>query len=84
MRELLRACSHIQTTPPAMNRTPRNDTFRREILLILALKFALIYGLWYAFFSQPLDRELTDESVGAYFLTPPDHESSKTNPNGDQ
>ncbi len=65
-----------------MNRTPRHDTFRREILLILVLKIGLIYGLWYAFFSQPIDRELTGESVGAYFLTLPDHESSKTNPKG--
>jgi len=67
-----------------MNRIPRNDTFRREILLILALKFGLIYGLWYAFFSQPIDKELTGESVGAYFLTRPDDASSKTNHNGDQ
>ena len=67
-----------------MNRTPRNDTFRREILLILVLKIGLIYGLWYAFFSQPIDKELTGESVGAYFLTPPNHESSKTNSKGGQ
>jgi hypothetical protein len=67
-----------------MIRTHRTDHFRREILLILALKFALIYGLWYAFFSKPIDRELTGESVGAYFLTLPDHESSKTNSKGDQ
>jgi len=67
-----------------MNRTHRKDTFRREILLVLLLKFGLIYGLWHLFFSQPIDRELTDESVGAYFLTLPDHQSPKTNPKGDQ
>ena len=67
-----------------MIRTLRTDHFRREIVLILAIKFALIYGLWYAFFSEPFDKTLTSESVGAYFLTPADHESSKTNLKGDQ
>ncbi len=47
---------------------PRNDPFRREIITILALKAILIYGLWYAFFSQPPDRTLTGDDVGRFFL----------------
>ncbi len=36
----------------------------REISLILLIKIVLLYGLWWAFFSQPLDEHLTYEAVG--------------------
>ena len=39
------------------------SSFRREIIIILLIKLALIYGLWSVFFSSPIDKTLSDEDV---------------------
>ena len=53
------------TTVQNCGRTPRRrDALRREIILALALKAVVIYGLWYAFFSEPVDDNLTGAQVG--------------------
>lgn len=35
--------------------------FRREIFLVLVLKIILIYAIWAAFFSSPLDKKLSEK-----------------------
>lgn len=39
-------------------------SLRWEITLALVIKIALIFGLWYAFFREPVDKNLTDSQVG--------------------
>jgi hypothetical protein len=46
----------------------RGNPLAKEITVALLIKLLLILGLWYAFFSQPVDRELTDLSVSAVIL----------------
>ena len=46
----------------------RNNALAREITIVLLVKLFLILGLWYAFFSHPLDRHLTDRGVSAVIL----------------
>jgi hypothetical protein len=43
---------------------------RKEIAVALAVKAALLFVLWYAFFSEPQDRKLTPEQVSAAVLAP--------------
>lgn len=40
----------------------------KEIALALLVKVMVIYALWSAFFSQPLDDNLTGRDVGHAFL----------------
>ncbi|MHB8533896.1 MAG: cytochrome oxidase putative small subunit CydP [Sulfuricaulis sp.] len=47
----------------------RDKPLAREITLVLLVKLFLIFGLWYAFFSHPIDRELTDRRVSAVILS---------------
>lgn len=46
----------------------RNNALAKEITVALAVKLCLIFGLWYVFFSHPIDRQLTDHSVSAVIL----------------
>lgn len=46
----------------------RDNPLAKEITVVLVVKILLIFGLWYAFFSQPLDRHLTDRNVSAVIL----------------
>ncbi len=39
------------------------NTYRREILLILVVKLMLVMALKYAFFSDPVSKTLTPETV---------------------
>jgi hypothetical protein len=41
------------------------NRLRREIVVALLVKFAVIYALWYAFFSQPVDEHLAAPQVAA-------------------
>jgi hypothetical protein len=62
------------TTATVQNRgrmPRRRDALRREIVLALALKAAVIYGLWYAFFSEPVDDGLTGTQVGNVLFDTP-------------
>ena len=43
----------------------RRDSLRREIVFTLLVKIVVIYALWYAFFSDPVDDGLTDAEVGS-------------------
>lgn len=40
----------------------------REIMLILAVKFALIFALWFAFFRHPIDKGLDAAAVSRAVL----------------
>ena len=40
-----------------------NNKLAREITLTLIIKVMLIYGIWYFFFSEPVDDSLTDDKV---------------------
>jgi len=42
-----------------------------EITTVLILKLVLILALWQAFFSEPLDQQLTEESMQAWLLGQP-------------
>ena len=42
--------------------------FAREITAVLILKVLVLGGLWYAFFSSPLDKGLSDSRVGDYLF----------------
>jgi hypothetical protein len=51
------------TTPPASRSRPspkgRLSPLSRDILIILAVKFVLLAGLWWAFFSHPVARDMS-------------------------
>lgn len=50
----------------------------REILVILGVKFALIFGIWWAFFSGPTPASLSPEQVRNAVLAPqPDPNQNK-------
>jgi len=40
----------------------------REIVLILAVKFALMFALWFAFFRHPIDKGLDAAAVSRVLL----------------
>lgn len=42
--------------------------FAKEITLTLLLKVILIFALWYFFFSQPVEKSLTDDKVRQQIL----------------
>ena len=42
-----------------------------EITTVLILKLVLILALWQAFFSEPLDQQLTEKSMQAWLLGQP-------------
>jgi len=46
----------------------RDNLLAKEITVALVVKLCLIFGLWYVFFSHPIDRELTDRGVSAVIL----------------
>lgn len=50
-------------------------TLRREIAVVLAIKFLVLYGLWYAFFSHPSIHGMTEgmdpDRVAAALIAPP-------------
>ena len=50
-------------------------TLRIEIIVALALKLLLLYGLWYFFFSQPAIHSMTEgmnpDRVAAALIAPP-------------
>ena len=50
----------------------------REIVVVLMLKLLLIFGLWYAFFRQPADREMTGQEVGQVLFGPAPQRSGTT------
>ena len=52
----------------AMLRKVRQTPLGKEIAIALAIKTALLFVLWYAFFSQPLDKNLTPDQVGTAVL----------------
>ena len=55
----------------------RRDLLRREIILTLMIKVIVIFALWYAFFSDPVDKTLTDSQVGnILFGTPQSNNAS--------
>ena len=45
-----------------------NNKLAREITLTLIIKVMLIYGIWYFFFSEPVDDSLTDDKVRSQIL----------------
>lgn len=49
----------------------RRDVLRREIILALVVKILLITALWYAFFSEPVDDNLTGAQVGDVLFNSP-------------
>lgn len=49
---------------------PDKGLLAANIVTALILKIILIFALWLAFFSDPLDEELTAESVEAWLLNP--------------
>jgi len=44
------------------------DASVREIAVVLAIKLILLYGIWFAFFNHPNERELTHIDVGNLLL----------------
>jgi hypothetical protein len=41
----------------------QRNSLRREITVVLLVKLALLFAIWFAFFSHPLDRSLTGHDV---------------------
>jgi len=58
-------------TVPTKNTAWWQSPLVREIALILVLKFALIFGLWWAFFDLPDDQHIDVSQVGAHVLGAP-------------
>ncbi|MBU1236499.1 MAG: hypothetical protein KJ634_10865 [Gammaproteobacteria bacterium] len=58
-------------TPPGNGRRP---SLRREIALMLAVKVALLYGIWFLFFSEPQLKKMTEgmdpDRVAASIVSP--------------
>jgi len=44
------------------------NRFAREIMLILAVKFVLMFALWFAFFRHPIDKGLDADAVSRVVL----------------
>ncbi len=55
-------------------RDSRRRTLRREIVITLAIKLAVLYGIWFAFFSEPQLPKMTDgmdpDRVAATLISP--------------
>jgi len=61
----------------------RHPQLRREIALMLAVKVALLYGIWFAFFSEPQLKKMTegmDPGRVATSLIPPKTTTTTPNP----
>lgn len=41
----------------------------REIVLALAIKLVLLYGLWFFCFSHPVDKQLSPIAVSNHLMT---------------
>ncbi len=41
----------------------RQNALAREITLVIVIKLAVLFALWYAFFRDPVDQRLTDAAV---------------------
>ena len=54
----------------------------REITVILAIKFALIFALWWAFFDVPDARHIDEKQVSTHLMgtLPPTLHTSKETP----
>lgn len=52
----------------AVSMAPRDNSLARHISLTLIIKVLLLVGLWYLFFSQPIDKLLTDQTVSRALL----------------
>jgi hypothetical protein len=66
----------------ALDHKPR---LRREIVITLLVKFAVIYALWYLFFSEPVDENLeapqvADTLFGSAPVTSPPADDAVMNP----
>ncbi len=48
----------------------RGDRLAVDITVTLVIKLILIYVLWYAFFSEPIDEHLTGQTVGDVLFGP--------------
>lgn len=48
---------------------PSRPNLAREIFIFLALKFVGIYLIWGVFFSQPKDKNLTQQEVAEHILS---------------
>jgi len=64
--------------------TPK-PRLRREIVVTLLVKFAVIYALWYLFFSEPVDKNLeapqvADTLFGSAPVTSPPADDAVMNP----
>jgi len=49
----------------------KRKSLAAEITIVLILKLVLILALWQAFFSEPLDQQLTEKSMQAWLLGQP-------------
>jgi hypothetical protein len=63
----------------------RLPKLRREIAIALAVKVAVLYGLWFAFFSHPQLPKMTDgmepdRVAAALISTPPTPTSERATP----
>jgi hypothetical protein len=47
---------------------PNTNFFTREIVALLLIKVLFLYILWYFFFSQPLDKDLSANQVATELL----------------
>jgi len=54
----------------AQHKAVRDHRLGRELIFVLALKAALLYGLWFAFFRQPVAPGLSAEDISRSFLNP--------------
>lgn len=43
-------------------------SLRSEIIIILALKLTLLYGLWALCFSHPIEKHMTDDDVTRHIV----------------
>ncbi len=55
----------------ALRRRMSERSLAMEITIVLILKLVLILVLWQAFFSEPLDQQLTEKSMQAWLLGQP-------------
>jgi hypothetical protein len=56
-----------------INRWKQRHTFKLEMALVVSLKALLLCGIWYFFFSTPLQDHLDDQKMTAHFMGSEQH-----------
>jgi hypothetical protein len=85
-KSVRRGLTDRQPLPPRQRQRGRLSLLGRDIALILVVKFAVLGGLWWVFFSHPVARHMSVEPqrVDAHLLSSPSTGSAPEPPRADR